>query len=155
VWIEVQIESRNSEASLIPECCADAAGTCQVAMTQMRQHLSHDVIRKTLQAAAAGQVVKVMRTRRRAQRLAYRLMRWALVSILTKLAPQACAEHMKAEYAKKKKSWSTRKEQQDTQISNLGLVQRSQAWKTLDVLQRAVKQGSRWNIWHAKLVGYD
>jgi hypothetical protein len=54
VWIEVQVESRNCVPSLIPQCCADTAGTCQVVMTQLRQHLGHDVIWQTLQAAAAG-----------------------------------------------------------------------------------------------------
>ena len=71
VWIEVQIETWHSVPSLIPECSADAAGTRQVAMTQLRQHLSHDVIWKTLQAASAGQLVKVMRARRRAQQSGY------------------------------------------------------------------------------------
>jgi len=118
VWVQVQIESWNSVLGLISQRCADAAGTSQVAMTQLRQHLSHDVIWKTLQAASAGQLVKVMRTRRRAQGFTYRPMCPAAVTSFYKPAPQTCAKQMNAEYGKtkkKKKSQSTRGEQQDTQ----------------------------------------
>ena len=118
MWIEVQKESWDGVLSLVPECCADAAGTSQVAMTQLRQHLSHDVIWKTLQAASAGQLVKVVGTRRRAQQFAYRPMCLPLEVNCLQVSPSSLCQTAGSQIGEEEEAAAAEEEEEEEEGDN-------------------------------------